>query len=221
MVDTVIGKREANKQGTRAALKAAANRLFEEHGYAATTVREIAAAAGVTERTFFRYFDGKEDLVVDEVLAWVPRLQQAIRDRPAEEPPLVAVRAALGQLGAAARATSQPSPLRLFADSLPAQRAGRSGRRLSPAMLLGIEDDLAAALGDRLPADTSDETSDVRGTTDRDFRAALLARVTLAVLRTAIIHDRALRQADTTERPAVSELIDQAFAALGVTTAAG
>src|SRR5690242_16988013 len=52
-----VGRREAGKQARRAALTAAAHRLFAEHGYEATTVRDIAAAAGLTERTFYRYFD--------------------------------------------------------------------------------------------------------------------------------------------------------------------
>ena len=35
-------------------------------------MRDIADAAGVTERTFFRYFAGKEELILDDVLEWLP-----------------------------------------------------------------------------------------------------------------------------------------------------
>ena len=59
-------------------------------------MRDIADAAGVTERTFFRYFAGKEELILDEVLAWMPVLQQAIIARPADEPALVSVLRATG-----------------------------------------------------------------------------------------------------------------------------
>ena len=73
----------------------AANRLFAEGGVAQTTVRDIAEAAGVTERTLFRYFSSKEELLLEQAFAWVPAFQQLILARPPEEPPLVAVQQAL------------------------------------------------------------------------------------------------------------------------------
>ena|SRR5690242_19212569 len=60
----------------------AADRLFAEQGYAQTTVRDIAEAAGVTERTFFRYFGGKEELIIDDALAWLPLLKDHVRGPP-------------------------------------------------------------------------------------------------------------------------------------------
>jgi AcrR family transcriptional regulator len=59
----VTGRREANKQRTRDLLEDAALRLFLEQGYDQTSVTEVAAAAGVAERTFFRYFASKEEVV--------------------------------------------------------------------------------------------------------------------------------------------------------------
>src|SRR5205807_8371742 len=47
----------------RRELTAAAIRLFQKNGYDQTTVDEIAEAAGVARRTFFRYFRSKEDAV--------------------------------------------------------------------------------------------------------------------------------------------------------------
>ncbi|WP_305092891.1 TetR/AcrR family transcriptional regulator [Prescottella sp. R16] len=47
----------------RVGVAAQAIRLFAEHGYEATTVDEIAAAAGVSRRTFFRQFRSKEDVI--------------------------------------------------------------------------------------------------------------------------------------------------------------
>ena len=90
-----MGRREANKQATRAALTAAAKRLFAERGYEATTVADIASAANVTHRTFYRYFDGKEDLIAGEWRAWLAVLQEAITARPPAEPPLTALRHAM------------------------------------------------------------------------------------------------------------------------------
>ncbi len=51
----------ARKQAdTREALHSAALRLFEAHGFEGTTVDQVASAAGVSRRTFFRYFESKE-----------------------------------------------------------------------------------------------------------------------------------------------------------------
>jgi AcrR family transcriptional regulator len=94
-MDTTPGRREENKARTRSALEQAAARLFEEHGFAATTVRDIAVAAGVGERTFFRYFPSKEDLVLQQVRDLIPGLMTAVRARPTAEPPLTALREAI------------------------------------------------------------------------------------------------------------------------------
>lgn len=64
-----LGHRERKKQRTREALVEAAVRLFDEKGYEKTTIAEITAAAGVAPRTFFSYFDTKEDLLFTDSVA--------------------------------------------------------------------------------------------------------------------------------------------------------
>jgi len=97
------GLRERKKAKTRALIQQHALRLFREHGYAETTVEQIAEAAEVSPSTFFRYFPSKEDVVVYDAID--PLLEAAYRAQPAEMRPLAAARAAMhvvfGQLTAA------------------------------------------------------------------------------------------------------------------------
>jgi len=82
---------EQHKERTRRDLLASARTLFAERGYHATSAADIAAGAGVTERTLFRYFPNKLALVLDELIALLPEMAQSIRERPAAEPPYQAV----------------------------------------------------------------------------------------------------------------------------------
>lgn len=91
----VCGLRERKKRRTRDALVAAAWDLFHSHGYERTTVREITDAVEVSERTFFRYFASKEDLVLSPLLAASDAFVGQLRIRPAEERPVDAMRNAL------------------------------------------------------------------------------------------------------------------------------
>ncbi len=57
--------RSRRKRETRRALRDAALRLFAEQGYEETTVSQIAASAGIAERTFFVHFPSKEDVLLN------------------------------------------------------------------------------------------------------------------------------------------------------------
>jgi AcrR family transcriptional regulator len=89
------GLRERKKAETREALRAAAIRLFLEHGPSAVTVNDICEAARVSARTFFNYFESKEAAL----FAWDQRLTDELAAelaaRPAHEPPLTALRRAM------------------------------------------------------------------------------------------------------------------------------
>lgn len=85
--------RAQRKARTRQAIQEQALRLFLAKGYSATTVEEIAAAAGVSHMTFFRYFASKEAVVDTD--DYDPLLADLIRQRPEEEDPLTAVRRAV------------------------------------------------------------------------------------------------------------------------------
>ncbi len=197
----VVGRRELNKLATRQALLDAANSLFSVRGYAATTVREIADRAGVTERTFFRYFAGKEELLVEDLVAQMPVIIESIKARPDEEPPLVAVERAIVKLIELALDRHEPNAVSLFLDRRPVSGLGRSAASLT----LKFEEAMASALGDRLarldPAPV-----------DIEFRAAVYGRTAVAVLRSALIHDLQLRSIGTEPRPPLAGLIHEAFA---------
>ena len=60
------GLRERKKMQTRLAIRREAFRLFTEQGYAETTIEQIAAAAEVSPRTFYRYFGVKEALLLSD-----------------------------------------------------------------------------------------------------------------------------------------------------------
>ena len=85
-------RRERKKRQTRDALVHAALTLFDAKGYEHTTVREITDAVDVSERTFFRYFASKEDLVLSFASDGNDALLRALAARPAAEEPLTALR---------------------------------------------------------------------------------------------------------------------------------
>jgi len=75
----------SKSQRTRAALRAAALEHFVAHGFEAASVPAIAAQVGVTERTFYRHFATKDEVLFDDVgeaFAW---FAQALHARPGDE----------------------------------------------------------------------------------------------------------------------------------------
>ncbi|MGI4802979.1 MAG: TetR family transcriptional regulator [Janthinobacterium lividum] len=72
----------------RGRLQQAAVELFREHGFDRTTAAEIAARAGVTERTFFRHFADKREVLFDGQAVLINVLTASIAGAPAELGPL-------------------------------------------------------------------------------------------------------------------------------------
>ncbi len=73
-----------SRDDARRRLQEAALELFRERGYDATTASEIAARAGVTERTFFRHFPDKREVFFDGEEAFRTALRDAVAAAPAE-----------------------------------------------------------------------------------------------------------------------------------------
>ena len=83
--------REAKRRQTRLDLITAALRLVDERGADRVTVDEIAAAAGVSQRTFFNYFATKEDALVGDPLEGCTDLRAHLSAAPADRPLLDAL----------------------------------------------------------------------------------------------------------------------------------
>ncbi|HWH33939.1 MAG TPA: TetR family transcriptional regulator [Acidimicrobiales bacterium] len=163
-------RRERNKQRTHDALAAAALALFCQRGYDEVTVEHIAAEAGVSARTFFRYFPTKEDALYPAGDAQLERLRSLLAERPAGEPVVSALRISL--LAMAADFAPQRDAFLVQArviNSVPALRAG-SARRI-----LEFEVQLAAMVAERLGADPA-----------LSLLARVVAASVVAALRVAI-----------------------------------
>lgn len=73
----------------------AALELFEQHGFDGVTVEEIAAAAVVSARTFYRYFGSKEGVLFDQQDELLAVLHRTIVTEQPDQPAIAAVRAAI------------------------------------------------------------------------------------------------------------------------------
>lgn len=79
---------EKSGSAARVRLQQAAVELFQERGYDRTTAAEIAGRAGVTERTFFRHFPDKREVLFDGQAVLVDTLTASIAEAPTELEPL-------------------------------------------------------------------------------------------------------------------------------------
>lgn len=206
------GRREQNKQRTRRALEIAAAHLFEKKGFEATTIRDITIAAGVGERTFFRYFPSKEDLVLQQARDAIPGLMRRVREHPAGDPLLAALRTAildwLDETGA-------PPTILVTGPPTALDRHHNEAHTL----IKDLEESLTDAFLDRLEAEGQD-----RGDRSVLLRAAVQARAGVAVLRSMvlIVPGRTRCGTDVPATPAgpalsndqAKQLVCDAFAAL-------
>ena len=198
------GRRERKKARTRDALRASARRLFAEQGFAATTVEQIADAADVSERTFFRYFESKEDLLLPDVVAVFESVGRAIRERPIDEPPLASILEAFRAVMAGPSLSGGMSLLGPGFDPSDPVVAGRMVKAF-----LDWEDRLADVLRERfIRAGAAGAEAELALHASVVARAAVsAARATLRVLRG--------RQVDDEVRPGSTlRALDDAFAVL-------
>lgn len=168
MVDAAHGLRERKKVRTREAIIDAALDLFERKGYDATTVEDIAAAADVSPRTFFRYFAGKDESVFERAGDVQQHFSSLLRSRPDDEPLLASLR----EIGKALLSTEliDEARLRRLLALVAAEPALRN--RYS-ALIDSIEGELTVWAAARL------------GVPAGDLRPRLIAATVLAARRVA------------------------------------
>lgn len=84
----------------RGEIESVALALFDEHGFDAVTVEQIATNARVSARTFYRYFPNKEAVLQAKNNRWAEALRCALAGRPYDEPALRSLRLALVEVAA-------------------------------------------------------------------------------------------------------------------------
>jgi AcrR family transcriptional regulator len=78
--------RQRTRRAVQKEIAEAANAVFVERGYEATTIDDIAEAVGMSRRSVFRYFTTKEDIVVGKFDFVADDMLSSLRERPAGEP---------------------------------------------------------------------------------------------------------------------------------------
>lgn len=85
------GLRERKRQDTLQRITQAGLRLFGSNGYEATTIDDIAAAAGISRRTFFHYFKAKDDILISMQVGPGEQIVAALAKRSRGAKPLPAI----------------------------------------------------------------------------------------------------------------------------------
>jgi AcrR family transcriptional regulator len=185
-----MGRWEPNARGR---LAQAALTLYAEQGFEQTTAAEIARSAGLTERTFFRHFADKREVLFYGSDAVQDLLVHAVADAPPGAGPMDAVSGALQAVGAMIQETPEPARLRFAVVS-----ANPELRERELAKLAEFAAAIAGALRDRgVP----------------ELAASLAAETGVAVYRVTFarwIGDQAER-----DRPDLPELLRESLAELG------
>jgi AcrR family transcriptional regulator len=178
MERATTGLRERKKQQTREALARAGIELFVERGYDATTLAEIAEAAGVSTRTIFAYFPSKEDILFASFQTMREALARALSERPGGKDALTTLREFISF------GHTKTELDRKLEQIIGSNETLRSHKR---ARISQLQDLLAAAIADDL------------GARPDDFRAQVAAASLTAAFEVLEQRDRGSSASYTTE----------------------
>lgn len=190
--------RERTREAVRRQVRREALQLFVAHGFDATTIDDVAAASGISARSFFRYFATKEDVLIGESIAFGQHVRDAFVARPSDEPVWTSLRACLQPMVVGMTADLQYGlNLMRVVVSAPSLRAHHVEKHLAWEQLL------IPKVIERLDGPP--------GT--RALRAQTLTHAALACLDVALAV-----WADGDGDPTLETLLDEVFAEIGPTT---
>lgn len=160
------------RDAVRARIADVAIGLFAEHGFDRVTVDQIAAAVGISARSFNRYFPAKEDTVMGGAETWGEMVRDAFAARPADEPVWASLCAALDRMLAESEADQARQKLMMrVLISAPTLRARNLEKHLAWARML------VPLVRERLTVDDA----------DADVRAEAIVQAGLACFDVALI----------------------------------
>lgn len=162
-------RRERKKLATRQALQQAALQLTAKQGLEHVTIEDISKVADVATRTFFNYFDCKEDAIIGDDPVAADELRGSIMSRPGAETPLQAVRAGLREFMLARLAHTERRDI-LTRQSLIQTHPQLAARQL--VRFSRLEEALSTAVAERLHTDPA-----------TDPYPKLLAALSITVMR--------------------------------------
>lgn len=162
--------RQMTRDAVRARIADTAVDLFAEHGFDGVTVDQIAAAVGISTRSFNRYFPTKEDAVMGDAALWGELVRHAFVARSADEPAWVSLGAAYDHMLAVSEADEarQKKTMRVLL-STPTLRARNLEKHLAWARML------VPLVAERMSGD------------DADVRADAIVQASLACFDVALI----------------------------------
>jgi AcrR family transcriptional regulator len=158
------------QQMVRGAIYDAAIKLFAEKGFDETTVEEVAQAAGVSRRSFFRYFASKDDLLAQNVVNYGEVLAATVISCAPHLTQLETVRETVQTV--LKQAVVQPHTRQIIEI---AQRSA-SARQAHGSRMHDVEDALTIAFAERMKAASKD-----------DLKPRMLASLTLSSMNLAVV----------------------------------
>lgn len=186
------GLRAMTRDMVRQRLADVAIDLFAAEGFECVTVEQIAATAGISVRSVHRYFPAKEDMVVGTLASYGSSVQDALEQRPVEEPVMDSLHAAYAAMLRTRPQTQRDKVAIRLLSSTPALHARNAEKHLVWAELL------EPIVAQRLDGD------------DIALRSRVLVQASLGAFSAVLS-----AWADAGETRDVHELLDVAFGALG------